>query len=115
MEENNDEGFNQRKSVRETLQEKIGFCPKDAIGWLYAARGFYKLEDYHSVIECITPALRNERTKRESQHLLAFSFFHTGQMEAAAGAFFKSINLGNDTDWQPFVELLIDNPKLKLS
>jgi len=47
--------------------------------------------------------------------LLAFSFLHTGQTDAAAGAFFKSINLGNDTDWQPFVELLIDNPKLKLS
>ncbi|ORX39518.1 hypothetical protein BCR36DRAFT_588235 [Piromyces finnis] len=59
----NDDDYNaQRKSVRERLQEKIGFCPK-----------------------------------------------------AAAGAFFKSINLGNDTDWQPFVELLIDNPKLKLS
>ncbi|ORX36557.1 hypothetical protein BCR36DRAFT_588472, partial [Piromyces finnis] len=93
---NNDDDYNaQRKSVRERLQEKIGFLSKRyilyktlySIGWLYAARGFYKLEDYHSVIECITPALRNERTKRER----------------------------NDTDWQPFVELLIDNPKLKLS
>jgi len=35
MEENNDEGFNQRKSVRETLQEKIGFCPKGKKIYIY--------------------------------------------------------------------------------
>ncbi|KAJ3107111.1 hypothetical protein HDU97_004804 [Phlyctochytrium planicorne] len=105
----------QRRNVREVLIESVGFCPKDAIGWLYAARGYYKLKDYHSVIECVTPALRNDRTKREGQHLLAFSFLHTGQIEAAAGAFFKSISYGNDTDWQPLVELFLDHPKLKLT
>ncbi|KAI8805677.1 hypothetical protein BJ742DRAFT_748559 [Cladochytrium replicatum] len=107
--------MDQRKPIREQLAQTIGFCPKDAIGWLYAARGFYKLKDFHSVIECVAPALRNERTKREAQHLLAFSFLHTGQAEAAAGAFFRSINSGNDTDWQPLVELFIDNPNLKLT
>ncbi|KAJ3413120.1 hypothetical protein HDV05_008516 [Chytridiales sp. JEL 0842] len=105
----------ERKSARESLSETIGFCPKDAIGWLYAARGYYKLKDYHSVIECVTPALRNERTKREAQHLLAFSFLQTNQVEAAAGAFFKSIGCGNDSDWQPLVELFLDQPKLKLT
>ncbi|KAI9093035.1 hypothetical protein DFS34DRAFT_631371 [Phlyctochytrium arcticum] len=105
----------QRKSVRDILLQNVGFCPKDALGWLYAARGYYKIHDYHSVIECVTPALRNERTKREAQHLLAFSFLHTGQAEAAAGAFFKSINAGNDTDWQPLIELLIENDGLKLT
>ncbi|KAJ3113898.1 hypothetical protein HK098_007530 [Nowakowskiella sp. JEL0407] len=105
----------ERRSTRDQLIESIGFCPKDAIGWLYAARGFFKLKDYHSVIECVTPALRNERTKREAQHLLSFSFLHTGQTDAAAGAFFKSINFGNDSDWQLLVELFIDNPKLKLT
>ncbi|KAJ3043797.1 hypothetical protein HDV00_004205 [Rhizophlyctis rosea] len=107
--------MDQRKSVRDTLTQNIGFTPKDAVGWLYAARGYYKMKDYHSVIECVAPALRNERTKREGQHLLAFSFLNTGQTEAAAGAFFKSINYGNDTDWQPLVELFLDNPKLKLT
>ncbi|KAI8854882.1 hypothetical protein BC829DRAFT_372806 [Chytridium lagenaria] len=107
--------MDQRKNVREVLIETVGFCPKDAIGWLYAARGYYKLKDYHAVIECVTPALRNDRTKREGQHLLAFSFLHTGQIEAAAGAFFKSISYGNDTDWQPLVELFLDHPKLKLT
>jgi hypothetical protein len=87
----------------------------DAIGWLYAARGFYKLRDFHAVIEAIGPSLRNERTRKEAQHLLAFSFMHTGQTEAAAGAFFKSIGFGNETDWQPLVEMLIDNPNLKLA
>ncbi|EGF77074.1 hypothetical protein BATDEDRAFT_92047 [Batrachochytrium dendrobatidis JAM81] len=105
----------ERKSIRDQLIQSIGFCPKDAIGWLYAARGFYKLKQFHMVIECVAPALRNERTKREGQHLLAFSLLNTSQPEAAAGAFFKSIGYGNDTDWQPLVELLMDNPKLKLT
>ncbi|KAI9143375.1 hypothetical protein BKA69DRAFT_1019021, partial [Paraphysoderma sedebokerense] len=82
----------------------------DAIGWLYVARGYYKLKDYHAVIEAVTPCLRNERTKKEAQHLLAFGFLHTGQTEAAVGAFLKSVMLGNDTDWQCLVEILYDNP-----
>ncbi|KAG5459699.1 MAG: hypothetical protein BJ554DRAFT_8349 [Olpidium bornovanus] len=104
-----------RTSCREHLVATVGFCPKDAVGWLYAARGYYKIKDYHSVIECVTPSLRNERTKKEAQHLLAFSLLHTGQTEASAGAFFKSINLGNETDWQPLTELFLDNPQLKLT
>lgn len=88
---------------------------QDALGWLYAARGYYKLKQYHNVIECVAAALRNERTKKEAQHLLAFSLMNTGQNEAAAAAFFKSISFGNDTDWQPLVELFLDEPKLKLT
>lgn len=107
-------GSIERKSVREHLLDTVGICPKDAVGWLYAARGFYKLQDYHAVIECVAPTLRNERTKREGQHLLAFSFLQTNQIEAAAGAFFKSIGYGNDTDWQPLIELFLDNPKIRL-
>lgn len=30
------------------------------------------MHDYHAVIEAVTPALRNERTKREAQHLVDF-------------------------------------------
>ena len=73
------------------------------------------MKDFHSVIEAVIPALRNERTKREAQHLLAFAFLHTGQQEESVGAFFKSIGSGNESDWQPLVELLIDNPDLKLT
>lgn len=51
----------ERTALREKLIQNIGFCPKDAIGWLYAARGFYKLKQYHAVIEAVAPALRNER------------------------------------------------------
>jgi hypothetical protein len=105
----------QQQSIRDKLTETIGFTPKDAIGWLYAARGFYKLHQYHAVIECVGPALRNERTKREGQHLLAFSLLQTQQTEMACGAFFKSISYGNDTDWQSLVELFLDNPTLKLT
>ncbi len=85
----------------------------DATGWLYAARGYYKVRQYHSVIECVAPALRNERTRREAQHLLAFALMYTGQHEASCGAFLKSIALGNETDWQPLVELVLDNPSLQ--
>ncbi|TPX62366.1 hypothetical protein PhCBS80983_g00567 [Powellomyces hirtus] len=87
--------MDQRKSVRDALIQSIGFCPKgkasvngwNALGWLYAARGYYKTHDYHSVIECVAPALRNDRTN----------------------------NNGNDTDWQPLVELLMDNAAVKLT
>ncbi|KNE62115.1 hypothetical protein AMAG_07362 [Allomyces macrogynus ATCC 38327] len=64
----------------------MGRVKGNPLGWLYCARGFYKLRQYHQVIECLTPALRNDRTKKEAQHLLAFSFMHTGQVEAALGA-----------------------------
>ena len=66
-------------------------------------------------MECVAPALRNEKTRREAQHLLAFSLMHTNQKEAAAGAFFKSVSLGNDTDWQALVELFLEHPKLRLT
>ncbi|KAJ1516550.1 hypothetical protein HMI54_009027 [Coelomomyces lativittatus] len=99
-------------SARDTLLQTVGMVPKDPLAWLYCARGFYKLKQYHQVIECLTPALRHDRTKKEAQHLLAFSFIHTGQAEASLGAFFKSVMLGNDTDWQCLVELILDNPVL---
>jgi len=89
-----------RRPLKETLSSTLNITPKDPLSWLYVARGYYKLRDYHAVIEACTPALRNERTRKEAQHLLAFGLLHTGQWEIAAGAFLKSINLGNDTDWQ---------------
>eukprot|EP01137_Pigoraptor_chileana_P011227 Opistho-2@61760 len=104
-----------RQAVKDRLKTDVGFLPKDAIGWLYAARGFYKMKDYHAVVECVSHSLRNEKTKKEAQHLLAFSLLHTGQPSAAASAFFKSISFGNDTDWQPLVELFLDNPDLKFT
>jgi Tfp pilus assembly protein PilF len=63
----------------------------------------------------VTPALRHERTKREAQHLLAFSFLHTGQVETAANAFLKSVHTGNETDWQSLIELLVEHPNLRLT
>jgi len=38
----------------------------------------------------------------------------TGQAEAAALAFSKSIEMGNETDWQSLVELCYDNPDIEL-
>jgi len=87
----------------------------DAFGWLYACRGLYQLQEYALVVEGLAHCLRHEKTAKESQHLLAFSLLHTRQNKLAAAAFYKSIKLGNETDWQPLVELCIEQPKLKLS
>jgi cytochrome c-type biogenesis protein CcmH/NrfG len=82
---------------------------------LYACRGLYQLQEYALVVEGLSHCLRHEKTMKEAQHLLAFSLLHTKQNKLAAAAFFKSIKLGNETDWQPLVELCIEQPKLKLS
>ena len=87
----------------------------DPIGWLYAARGYYKLGMHHRVIEAVQNCLRNEKTKKEAQHLMAFSLMHTQQPELAATALMKSVQLGNDSDWQPLVEMCLENPKLSLT
>jgi hypothetical protein len=124
-----------REPVREMLARTVGFTPRSALhcgkwfahgevaltpsfgfvgpaGWLYAARGLYKCQDYHYCVEALTPCLRNEKTRKEAQHLLAFSLLHTKQEHDAAVAFQKSIKLGNETDWQPLVELFLDNPDM---
>ena len=38
-----------------------------------------------------------------------------GEFAAAANAYYKSVQLGNHTDWQALVELCCDYPNLKLS
>jgi hypothetical protein len=86
----------------------------DAFGWLYACRGLYQLKEYALVIEGLAHCLRNEKTMKEAQHLLAFSLLHTRQKSAAA-AFYKSIQLGNDTDWQPLVELCLEQKNLQIT
>eukprot|EP00455_Lapot_gusevi_P046291 TRINITY_DN6067_c0_g1_i7.p1 TRINITY_DN6067_c0_g1~~TRINITY_DN6067_c0_g1_i7.p1 ORF type:complete len:148 (+),score=15.86 TRINITY_DN6067_c0_g1_i7:1-444(+) len=104
-----------KKSVRQVIIERVGFPPRDAFGWLYACRGFYKAQEYHLCAEGITHCLRHEKTTKEAQHLLAFSLLHLGQPAAAAAAFFRSVKLGNHSDWQALVELCIDNPTIKLT
>ena len=101
--------------VKQTLVQRIGFCPSDAVGWLYAARGLYKVKDYHLCVEAVSHCLRHEKTLKEAQHLLGFSLLHTGQTSASAAAFLKSVKMGNETDWQPLVELIADHPNLKLT
>jgi hypothetical protein len=98
--------------VRDLLMERVGFVPKDAFGWLYACRGLYQQKEYQYVVEGLSHCLRNDRTKKQAAHLLAFSLLHTEQREAAAHAFAKSIDLGNETDWQPLIELCVDFPDL---
>ena len=102
------------RNVRDYLQRTVGFVPKDAYGWLYACRGLYELKEYSLVVDGISHCLRHEKTYKEAQHLLAFALLHTHQHVQAANAFFKSVKMGNDTDWQPLVELCIEQPNLPL-
>ena len=75
-----------QREVKEIVTERVGFCPKDAVGWLYAARGFYKMKDYNLVIQAVSHCLRSRKTLKEAQHLLGFSLMHTGQTSAAVAA-----------------------------
>jgi len=102
------------ESVRSYIQKRVGFLPQDAYGWLYACRGLYQLKEYAFVIEGLSNCLRQEETMKEALHLLAFSLLHTQQNKAAAAAFYKSIQAGNDTDWQPLIELCLEHPSLQL-
>lgn len=100
------------EAVEALVERTVGFLPKDSVGWLYVARGFYKLENHHLAAEALAHCLRHEKTRKEAQHLLAFSLLKTGQYEAALAAFEQSVDLGNESDWQPLVELLVDHPAL---
>jgi hypothetical protein len=79
----NDAGALGRRSIKDHLRDTVGFCPSDPVGWLYAARGLYKRQDYHSCAEAVSYALRSDKTMREAQHLLAFSLLQTGQVRVA--------------------------------
>ena len=104
-----------RENLKAMLKRTVGFVPKDAVGWLYVARGLFKLKDYHLVIEAVSHCLRHDKTAKEAQHFLAFSLMFTGQTQLAATAFAKSVSMGNHTDWQPLVELCIDHPDVHVS
>lgn len=79
--------------IRAALIQRVGFTPRDAMGWLYACRGLYQLKEYHLVIEGLSHCIRNETTMKEAQHLLAFSLLHSDQPKPAAAAFYKSIKV----------------------
>jgi hypothetical protein len=101
--------------VKEVLVQRIGFHPDGPVAWLFAARGLYKLEEWHLCIEALAHCLRSHKTLKEAQHLLGFCLMHTGQKSAAAAAFLKSVKMANETDWQPLIELHVDNPNLQNS
>eukprot|EP01083_Nonionella_stella_P080077 219845_1 len=101
-----------QEAVSSFVEKRVGFAPRDAFGWLYACRGLYKLGEYGLVVDGLTHCLRNEKTRKDAQHLLAFSLLKTDRHEAAANAFYKSVELGNQTDWQPLVELCIEYPDI---
>ena len=50
--------------------ERVGTCPTDPVGWLYAARGLYRAKEFHLVIDAVSHCLRFEQTLQEGQHLL---------------------------------------------
>jgi hypothetical protein len=46
------------ESVKEMLMRTVGMCPKDAVGWLYVARGLYRSREYHHAVEAVANCLR---------------------------------------------------------
>lgn len=102
------------RGVKDVLRETIGFLPNDPVSWLYASRGLYKLKEYRLCIEAVSNCLRSEKTLKDAQHILAFCLWQTGQHSAAAGAFVKSVKMGNETDWQVLIALFLDHPNLRM-
>ena len=102
-----------RVDSKQLLISSIGFLPKDPTSWLYAARGLYKTGQYSAVVDALANCGRSPKTARDAQHLLAFSYWKLGMNELAAGAFLKSIKLGNEGDWQNVIELALGNPNLR--
>jgi len=94
-----------KRWTTDVLIKRIGFHPAGPVAWLFAARGLYKLEEWHLCVEALTNCLRSQKTLKEAQHLLGFCLMYTGQKSAAASAFLKSVKMGNETDMQPLIEL----------
>ena len=108
--ETNPEVFN---TLLEYLQKKVGRSPGDAIGWLYVARGCYKIKRYDWAFSALCQPEgplndENPAVRKEAQHLMAFSLLRQNQTEEAHKQFCRSIKDGNETDWQMIVELGID-------
>ncbi len=93
--------------LRSHLLSTVGFLPDSSLAWLYCCRGFYQVGDFSLCLEGLQNCLRAENCAAESQHLMAFCFLHLNQHQAAFQAFQKSVELGNETDWQALVELAI--------
>ena len=65
------------RTLLEYLHHKLGTEPNDAIGWLYVARGCYKIKRYDWCFSALCQPLGplnddNEAVRREAQHLMAF-------------------------------------------
>ena len=105
------ESTNQQfRTLLEYLHNKVGSEPNDAIGWLYVARGCYKIKRYDWCFSALCQPLGplnddNEAVRREAQHLMAFSLYKQKQMKESLNQFCKSVQCGNEHDWQMIVEI----------
>ena len=93
------------RTLLEYLNHKVGSEPSDAIGWLYVARGCYKIKRYDWCFSALCQPLGplnddNDVVRREAQHLMAFSLYKQKQIGEALNQFCKSVKLGNEHDWQ---------------
>ena len=100
-------------TLLEYLQKKVGRSPGDAIGWLYVARGCYKIKRYDWAFSALCRPEGplnddNPAVRKEAQHLMAFSLLRQNQVGEAHKQFCRSVGDGNDTDWQMIVELGVD-------
>ena len=98
------------RTLLEYLHHKLGTEPNDAIGWLYVARGCYKIKRCDWCFSALCQPLGplnddNEAVRREAQHLMAFSLYKQKQIGESLNQFCKSVRYGNDHDWQMIVEI----------
>ncbi|GKT27530.1 hypothetical protein ADUPG1_000072 [Aduncisulcus paluster] len=100
-------------SIIKDIQETIGITPSDAKGWLYAARGFYRIGQFQKAAEAVMYCISNPHTSREAYRILSHSYRQMGNVEGMMKALYKSVRLGNEEDWQCLIEGAIDHPDVK--
>eukprot|EP01086_Lenisia_limosa_P015814 TRINITY_DN5308_c0_g1_i2.p1 TRINITY_DN5308_c0_g1~~TRINITY_DN5308_c0_g1_i2.p1 ORF type:complete len:187 (+),score=34.86 TRINITY_DN5308_c0_g1_i2:75-635(+) len=100
-------------TAMEDIIGHLGFLPTDPVAYLYAARAYYKMKWWHFAIECLQKCLNAPQTKQEAYHLLGFSLMKSEQYGPAITAFLKSIRLGNEIDFQPYIELILEFPDVE--
>jgi hypothetical protein len=103
-------------SITDYLLSTVGSLPADSYSWLYSCRGLYELAHYDLCIEglslyCMRSS--NSQILAQAQHLLAHALYQQKQYSAALKAFKQSVEIGNDTDWQMIVEIILQQKLLK--
>jgi hypothetical protein len=95
--------------VESVILQKVGFLPVDPYSWMYACRGLYQAQEYEYCLEGLSHCSNHPPTRQESAHIRSFCLIHLGRDNEALMSLRDSVRLGNEEDWHPLVELLMEN------